>query len=141
MTRYRPPEGPNSRYGMQAGNPGAQARCAGRQGRKREAAAELGGSAAAYHVDRLRAGLTPPFFSSAPPGAESHTRLWFAGPQSVIPRPDGHPTWFVVVSAAIRIGSRTDPSHCTPRRQIGVGVARDWPHLSEPGRSPGSRTT
>ena len=107
---------------------------------QREAAAELGGSAAAYHVDRMRAGLAPPFFSNPPPDADSHTRLWCVRPHSVIPRPDGHPTWFVVVSAAIRIGSRTDPSHCTPRRQIGVGVARDWPHLSGPGRSPGSRT-
>jgi len=33
-----------------------------------------------------------------------------------IPRPDGHPTWFVSASAASRIGSRTDRSHCTPRR-------------------------
>ena len=33
-----------------------------------------------------------------------------------IPRPDGHPTWFVYASAASRIGSRTDLSHCTPRR-------------------------
>jgi hypothetical protein len=33
-----------------------------------------------------------------------------------IPRPDGHPTWFVYGSAASRIGSRTDRSHCTPRR-------------------------
>src|SRR5918912_2097297 len=33
-----------------------------------------------------------------------------------IPRPDGHPSWFVYGSAASRIGSRTDRSHCTPRR-------------------------
>jgi hypothetical protein len=33
-----------------------------------------------------------------------------------IPRPDGRPTWFVYASAASRIGSRTDLSHCTPRR-------------------------
>src|SRR5690349_13949045 len=33
-----------------------------------------------------------------------------------IPRPDGHPAWFVYGSAASRIGSRTDRSHCTPRR-------------------------
>jgi hypothetical protein len=33
-----------------------------------------------------------------------------------IPRPDGHPTWFVYASAASQIGSRTDLSHCTPRR-------------------------
>lgn len=100
---------------------------------RREAAAELGGSAAAYHVDRLRSELSLPFFSNNPSEAESHFRFWFVRPQSLIPRPDGRPTWFVSVSAAIRIGSRTDPSHCTPRRQIGVGVARDWPHLSEPG--------
>jgi hypothetical protein len=49
-----------------------------------------------------------------------------------IPRPDGHPTWFVYVSAASRIGSRTDLSHCTPRRQIGADEARDWLHLFEP---------
>ena len=50
-----------------------------------------------------------------------------------IPRPDGHPTWFVYASAASRIGSRTNPSHCTPRRKIGVDEARDWLHLSKPG--------
>ena len=50
-----------------------------------------------------------------------------------IPRPDGHPTWFVHSSAASRIGSRTDRSHCTPRRKIGVDEARDWLHLFEPG--------
>jgi hypothetical protein len=47
-----------------------------------------------------------------------------------IPRPDGRPAWFVHSSAAIQIGSRTDLSHCTPRRKIGVGEARDWLHLS-----------
>ena len=46
-----------------------------------------------------------------------------------IPRPDGHPTWFIHSSAASRIGSRTDLSHCTPRRKIGVDEARDWLHL------------
>src|SRR5882724_9989063 len=50
-----------------------------------------------------------------------------------IPRPDGHPTWFVYVSAASRIGSRTDPSHCSPRRRIGGGEARDWLHLDDRG--------
>jgi hypothetical protein len=29
--------------------------------------------------------------------------------------------------------SRTDLSHCTPRRKIGVDEARDWLHLSKPG--------
>jgi len=51
----------------------------------------------------------------------------------LIPRPDGHPTWFVHSSAASQIGSRTDRSHCTPRRKIGVDEARDWLHLFEPG--------
>ena len=50
-----------------------------------------------------------------------------------IPRPDGHPTWFVYGSAASQIGSRTDLSHCTPRRQIGADEARDWLHLFKPG--------
>ena len=50
-----------------------------------------------------------------------------------IPRPDGHPTWFVHSSAASQIGSRTDRSHCTPRRKIGVDEARDWLHLFKPG--------
>jgi len=58
----------------------------------------------------------------------------------MIPRPDGRPTWFVYASAASRIGSRTEPSHGTPRRQIGAGKARDWPYLPGPGWSPGSRT-
>ena len=49
-----------------------------------------------------------------------------------IPRPDGHPTWFVHSSAASQIGSRTDRSHCTPRRKIGVDEARDWLQLFEP---------
>ena len=49
-----------------------------------------------------------------------------------IPRPDGHPTWFIHSSAASRIGSRTDLSHCTPRRKIGVDEARDLLHLSRP---------
>lgn len=51
----------------------------------------------------------------------------------LIPRPDGHPTWFVHSSAASQIGSRTDRSHCTPRRKIGVDEARDWLHLFAPG--------
>src|SRR5215216_6922597 len=50
-----------------------------------------------------------------------------------IPRPDGHPTWLVHSSAASQIGSRTDRSHWTPRRKIGVDEARDWLHLFEPG--------
>ena len=50
-----------------------------------------------------------------------------------IPRPDGHPTWFIHSSAASRIGSRTDLSHCTPRRKIGADEARDWLHLFKPG--------
>ena len=51
----------------------------------------------------------------------------------LIPRPDGRPTWFVHASAASRIGSRTDPSHCAPRRYVGAGGARDWLHLFGPG--------
>jgi len=84
-------------------------------------------------VNPLRSELTPPFFSPPPPSG------WFRlsggrGKASVlIPRPDGRPTWFVHASAASRIGSRTDPSHCTPRRQIGAGGARDWLHLFGPG--------
>ena len=50
----------------------------------------------------------------------------------LIPRPDGRPTWFVHASAASRIGSRTDPSHCAPRRHVGAGETRDWFHLSGP---------
>ena len=55
------------------------------------------------------------------------------GALALIPRPDGHPTWFVHSSAASQIGSRTDLSHCTPRRKIGADEARDWLHLFEPG--------
>ena len=55
------------------------------------------------------------------------------GASLLIPRPDGHPTWFVHSSAASQIGSRTDRSHCTPRRKIGVDEARDWLQLFEPG--------
>jgi hypothetical protein len=73
----------------------------------------------------------PPFFSDEPSEAAGPP-VRFVRLQSLIPRPDGRPTWFVYASAATRIGSRTDPSHCTPRRQIGVGKARDWPYLSEP---------
>jgi hypothetical protein len=51
-------------------------------------------------------------------------------PLASIPKPDGRPAWFVHSSAAIQIGSRTDLSHCTPRRKIGVDEARDWLHLS-----------
>src|SRR5207237_4359458 len=57
------------------------------------------------------------------------------GASHSIPRPDGRPTWFVFAGAASRIGSRTDPSHCPPRRQIGEGEARDWPHLPARGDS------
>lgn len=57
------------------------------------------------------------------------------GASRSIPRPDGRPTWFVSAGAASRIGSRTDPSHCSPRRQIGEGEARDWPHLLARGDS------
>jgi hypothetical protein len=38
------------------------------------------------------------------------------------------------------IGSRTDFSHCTPRRHIGVDGARDWPHLPWRGDHPDRRT-
>ena len=48
------------------------------------------------------------------------------GLRESIPGADGHPSWFTHPGAASRIGSRTDPSHCTPRRQIGVAEARDW---------------
>jgi hypothetical protein len=56
----------------------------------------------------------------------------------LIPRPDGHPTWFIRASAADLAGSRTDLPHCTPRRQIGAVGARDWLQLSEPMWPPGS---
>jgi hypothetical protein len=48
------------------------------------------------------------------------------------PSQDGHPNGLDNASAASRIESRTDPSHSTPRRHIGAGEARDWPHLPEP---------
>jgi hypothetical protein len=50
---------------------------------------------------------------------------------SSIPRPDGHPTWFIDASAAGRIGSRTDLPHCAPMRRLGADGARDWLHQSD----------
>jgi hypothetical protein len=38
------------------------------------------------------------------------------------------------------VGSRTDFSHCTPRRHIGVDEARDWPRLLWRGDHPDRRT-
>src|ERR1700741_934371 len=61
-----------------------------------------------------------------PPAAERCTREGKGRASVTIPRPDGRPTWFVYVSAASRIGSRTNPSHGSPRRRIGGGKARDW---------------
>jgi len=82
-------------------------------------------------VNRLKSGLAPPFFSPPPPSADG-----LAGGRNeasvLIPRPDRHPTWFIHASAASRIGSRTDPSHCAPRRHIGAGGTRDWLHRSGP---------
>jgi hypothetical protein len=40
-----------------------------------------------------------------------------------IPMSPGRATWFASASAASRIGSRTDPSHGTPRRHVGVDEA------------------
>jgi hypothetical protein len=84
-------------------------------------------------TDRLETRLPPPFFSFL-------ATVWLMRRSGgrrkapvLIPRPDGRPTWFVHASAASRIGSRTDPSHCTPRRYVGAGGARDWPHLFGPG--------
>jgi hypothetical protein len=83
-------------------------------------------------ADWLKAELAQPFFSNNPPKAVAAPGMNCQA-SALIPRPDGRPTWFVSVSAATRTGSRTGPSHCTPRRQIGAGEARDWPHLSGPG--------
>ena len=84
-------------------------------------------------VNRLRSELSPPFFSI--PAAVWLIRLsgWRGKASVLIPRPDGHPTWFIHASAASRIGSRTDPSHCTPRRYVGAGRTRDWLYLFGPG--------
>lgn len=56
-------------------------------------------------------------------------RMLLAKAPDSIPRQAGHPAGFIGASAAIRIWSRTDPSHGTPRHQIGVDEARDWLHL------------
>jgi hypothetical protein len=61
-----------------------------------------------------------------PPATECCAREGRGRASVTIPRPDGRPTWFVYVSAASRIGSRTNPSHGSPRRRIGEGKARDW---------------
>jgi hypothetical protein len=45
------------------------------------------------------------------------------GAPASIPMRSGRTTRFAGASAASRIGSRTDPSHCTPRRYIGVDEA------------------
>ena len=93
-------------------------------------AAEPGAPTAVPHVNRLKAWLAPPFFS--PPAIVWLFRLSRGRKEAsaVIPRPDGRPTWFDHARAASRIGSRTDPSHCTPRRYVGVDGTRDWPHPS-----------
>jgi hypothetical protein len=73
-------------------------------------------------------GPRPPFSSRLPPPADSP---WegICEASASIPRPDGRPAWFVVASAAVPVGSRTDLPHCTPLRRLGVGEARDWLHL------------
>jgi hypothetical protein len=93
-------------------------------------AAEPGAPTAVPHVNRLKSWLTPPFFS--PPAIVWLFRLSRGRKEAsaVIPRPDGRPTWFDHARAASRIGSRTDPPHCTPRRYVGVDGTRDWPHPS-----------
>jgi hypothetical protein len=93
-------------------------------------AAEPGAPTAVPHVNQLKAWLAPPFFS--PPAIVWLIRLSRGRKEAsaVIPRPDGRPTWFDHARAASRIGSRTDPSHCTPRRYVGVDGTRDWPHPS-----------
>ena len=96
-------------------------------------AAEPGAPTAVPHVNRLKAWLAPPFFS--PPAIVWLFRLSRGRKEAsaVIPRPDGRPTWFDHACAASRIGSRTDPSHCTPRRYVGVDGTRDWSHPSGSG--------
>jgi len=46
-----------------------------------------------------------------------------SGAPASIPKRSGRTARFTGASAASRIGSRTDPSHCTPRRYIGVDEA------------------
>jgi hypothetical protein len=84
------------------------------------------------YMDRLESGRKPPFFSFLATGWLIRRSGGRGKAPVLIPRPDGRPTWFIHAGAASRIGSRTDPSHCTPRRQVGAGGARDWPHLFGP---------
>jgi hypothetical protein len=55
------------------------------------------------------------------------------GAPASIPLQLGPAARFASASAASRIESRIDPSHCTPRRQIGVDEARDWPRRLQSG--------
>jgi hypothetical protein len=93
-----------------------------------ETAAQSWLSGRSSHRHTVDGAREPPFFFNLPP-LGSWTETGGQGRASaLIPRLDGHPTRFIRASAASRIGSRTDPSHCSPRRQIGEGEARDWLH-------------
>ena len=81
------------------------------------------------HSDYPRSGVAPPFFFPPPPvgccaAREGQREPWLPSPGRMI-----CPTWFVTASAASRSGSRTTPSHCTPRHRIGVEGTRDWSPL------------
>lgn len=84
------------------------------------------------HSDYPRSGVAPPFFFPPPPvgccaAREGQQEPWLPSPGRMI-----CPTWFVTASAASRSGSRTTPSHCTPRHRIGVDGTRDWSRLPGP---------
>lgn len=113
------------------GDPSRQARSRGGAGAAPATAEKRDGrlvlrQAAVPHDDYPRSGVAPPFFSPPPPvgccaAREGQQRPWLPSPGRMI-----DPTWFITASAASRSGSRTTPSHCTPRHRIGVDGTRDW---------------
>jgi hypothetical protein len=110
-----------SRHQLHAGGNGVVER--GKPGGNRDGGPTLSGRPPSPHQLPGARGFTPAVLL---PAATAWTASSAGGPRGApasIPKQPGRAARFAGASAAIRIRSRTDPSHCTPRRYVGVDEA------------------